>query len=423
MTKSLKFVFYKIQKLFRKISTIGVERLSEHIDQLLLKFGLLPKVSLPENTLIIVGQTLNHRVIRHAKIIKQNTSYPIAFLIGKNSPLLGLTDELGQIQIIRYRNFIHLKRFGKSLKNKNSVVYAFASKPSYPVVFIEESKLPFVYDPYDCFSIYYGKNPKTKWLIPEVAAEEYCIKNAKGLIARNPELREASKLFGTKNPNTILFLDYCDETRFMDIHPKNNKISFVYSGGIYGKHELKTSHGLTDFFDIIEKLDSQNIDFHIYPSPLLRKESYYDYVDAQQQYSHFFFHESISQQKLSEELSQYHFGILPHFRSEESNLSDEKLRTASSLKLFNYLEAGLPIIVSAELEFMAWLVKRYKIGFSIYKEDVADIKNIIQSCDYTELQKNVFEARQKLSYEHTSNRLINFLESKLFNELLYHNNL
>jgi hypothetical protein len=423
MIQSLKFVYYKLQKLFRKLSTIGVERLSEKIDSILLTFNILPSINLPDKALIFVGQTLNHRVIRHAKIISQNTNYDIIFLIGKNSPLLGLTSELANVRIIRFRNIIHLKRFGISLKSKNASVYAFASKPSYPAAFIKESKLPFVYDPYDCFSIYYGKKPAAKWLTPEVAGEEFCIKYANGLIARNPELREASRLFGIKNPNNILFPDYCDETRFIDSKLKKEEISFVYSGGIYGKHELKTSHGLTDFFDTIEKLDLQKIDFHIYPSPLLRKESYYDYIDAQQQYAHFHFHKSISQEKLSEELSQYHFGILPHFRSEKSNLSDEKMRTASSLKLFNYLEAGLPVIVSAELEFMAWLVKRYKIGFAIQKEDVVNLKKLVQAHDYCELQKNVLESRQKLSYHNTSKRFIQFLETKLFNSPSHHNNL
>ena len=99
------------------------------------------------------------------------------------------------------------------------------------------------------------------------------------------------------------------------------------------------------------------------------------------------------------------------------------MRTASSLKLFNYLEGGLPVIVSAELEFMAWLVKRYKIGFAIQKEDVVNLKKMVIAYDYRELQKNVIEARQKLSYHNTSKRLIQFLETKLFNAPSHHNNL
>jgi hypothetical protein len=90
---------------------------------------------------------------------------------------------------------------------------------------------------------------------------------------------------------------------------------------------------------------------------------------------------------------------------------DFKLDMCTSNKFFNYLEAGIPIIVSDELKFMSWIVKRYQIGIVVKKEELNNLKNIIFEHDYNQMIENVIKVREKLSFQYNNKRLLLFLNS------------
>ena len=49
----------------------------------------------------------------------------------------------------------------------------------------------------------------------------------------------------------ILFCDYCDNDYFVKTSEKNlNEIHITYTGGIYGKHMMKSSHGIENLFAV-----------------------------------------------------------------------------------------------------------------------------------------------------------------------------
>ena len=120
-------------------------------------------------------------------------------------------------------------------------------------------------------------------------------------------------------------------------------------------------------------------------------------------------HETVHQSKLAEELSQYDFGLIPFFFKDTIH-SWEKFKYSTSLKLFNYVEAGIPVISTKDIVFQSWIVERYGMGITINKTDVPNLKSIIEKIDYSLLLKNISENRPKISLSRHLPRLLKFYE-------------
>jgi hypothetical protein len=341
--------------------------------------------------------------------LKKYGSYKIIIAVHSGSSVADLDDSFYD-QLVTFRNKSHIKRLVVNAK-KLKLIYGFTSKPSYVRAAIESVSTKTLFDPYDCLIVYYGKYPKQRWMREEIVDEEFCFNNAKGVIARNLESKKSLEAYSIVNKKNIFFTDYCDGDYFINPERRNTStISITYSGGIYGRHMLKSSHGIENFFDFIDSMNEQSIDVHIYPSPHTKPEVYADYVEEAKRLKHLFLHKTVLQKNLSKEISKYYFGVSPHFKEESSAVSKDKLELGTSLKFFNFLEAGIPVLMSAEMKFMAWLVERYNIGIVFTKEDIPNLAEIIGKCDYEALQQNVIKVRERLSMKKNISRLIRFID-------------
>lgn len=409
----LKDLFYKHKNTGRKIVFFLKEKFTHVFDSILLKINWVDKsIShkiVTNKTIVVVGLELNHRVLKNIKYLKLNSDFTVILLLHRSSPTNDLEVSFYD-HLLRFRNKEHIKRL-LFCSNKLKLIYGFTSKPSYVKAAIANAKCKTIFDPYDCLVVYYGKNPKQKWMQKEIVDEEFCFQNADGILARNLEAKKSMQYYGVKREN-ILFSDYCDNDNFITPHKKKlSEISITYTGGIYGRHMMKSSHGIENFFDFIESMNKQEINLHIYPSPQTKPEVYYDYIEEAKRLKYLHVHKTALQKDLAGEISKYHYGVSPHFKEESSNVSGDKLRLGTSLKFFNFLEAGIPILMSSEMEYMAWLVKRYEIGVVFAKEDISKLGSIIRNIDYSQLQKNVIELREKMSMKKDVGRLINFIRS------------
>ena len=84
-------------------------------------------------------------------------------------------------------------------------------------------------------------------------------------------------------------------------------------------------------------------------------------------------------------------------------------------KMFNYIESGLPVIVTKELEAMANIVKKYQIGICVEYKDIKRLKETLKNIDYEKLQKNVKRAQENLSIGKITKELENFYEEIIKN--------
>lgn len=363
---------------------------------------------------VFVGEFLAPRIPRMAKWLKRaDPSFATLLLCHKSGFVEKFSNDSFD-QTILFRNEWHLRRIIRQLPSVY-IVHGFAPKSYFPNIARKMAKCPYVHDMQDVYSIYYGLNPTLNWLKKELPHEKECLEKANGIVAHSLEPNAAYGLFKTKQkPKTLFFPLYCDD----DVFQQNNKtldpdnIHLVYAGGVAGSHRNPKQYGNIQFHNLIKMLSDQKIHFHIYPSPSNIKADYEEYEKIAKSNSYFHFHNSVSQQQLSKELSQYDFGIHTGFVNEgEHKQSQLKYKYCTTLKLFNFIEAGIPVIISDNLTYQSWLIDRYSIGITIKKDDLLVLKRLVITYNYSELKQNLISSRKSLSLKKNSERLLNFYKT------------
>ena len=96
--------------------------------------------------------------------------------------------------------------------------------------------------------------------------------------------------------------------------------------------------------------------------------------------------------KLSESLKNFDFGIsLAAVDRDALDVRPLHFRTAVGTKIFAYLEAGLPIIVNKENEYIAHIVESNGLGFAVNTSEFGEISDRITAFDYAECIRNIKE--------------------------------
>jgi hypothetical protein len=405
-----------------KLKWFAYDKCTSVLDALLWFFAMPvaidSKIKKEDSKIIIyVGEFLPPRIARMAKWCKRYEPFTTVLICHKRGFVEKFSgDEIDYV--ILFRNEWHLKRIVKSLPGPY-VLHGFAPKSKYPDIALEASKKyhplsPVITDYQDVFILYYGLTSNLRWLKMELPYEKLCFQLSDGIIAHSMEPREGMKMWEINDKKKRLFFPlYTDNDYFQ--FPQNNlvmdDIHLVYVGGVMGSHRDKVHYGLTQFHWLIDYLTQQKINFHIYPSPSTLRIDYIEYEQIAKKNPYFHFHASVSQQDLSGELARYHYGMMPFFRV-NSGQSDIKYKYSTTLKLFNYLESGIPILTSSDIVYQSWLVERYKLGIAVpKKEDFADIRKLIGKVPYETQVKNLLESREKLSLKNHTPRLLDFYKS------------
>jgi hypothetical protein len=370
--RKLKVLWTKLRRELRARGTsVG--------DRLLHDMGIapsMPKESQQEEAyLLYVCELLPARAGRMAKWVARTSGDRIVLLCHRDGFIPAFANA-GFAQVLLYRNAWHLRRILKAMP-KPKLIHGFAPKSRYPDVArcaLQPQGIPYIHDLQDTLAVYYGTDVKQRWLREELPHERACMAGADGLIAHSLEPNEGFRRYGIARkdrPSTLFFPLYCDDDHFVDNMPKvsETEIHLVYAGGVAGSHRDPKHYGNIQFFGLIGTLTRQGLHFHIYPSPTNIRADVEEYEALARTNPRFHFHDPVPQERLAGELARYHFGILPFFK-ELSEQSAEKLKYATTLKLFNYLEAGLPIIVSRDLEYQSWILKRYGAGVAISMDEL-----------------------------------------------------
>jgi hypothetical protein len=408
-----------IHILLKKIRSAFLENTSSLWDLILMSLGI-PAQSFDNNDdkriILYIGEFLPPRIARLAKWTKKTGDYTTVLLCYKEGYFAKFSNE-GIDRTLLFRNKWHLKRIIKGIPTPY-IVQGFAPKSKAPYLAMQFFKryhpqTPFIGDYQDVLTTYYGTNPSKRWLKHELPYEKLCLEKADGIVAHSLEPCEGMKILKIKKKkNRIFFPLYCDNDTFKvpTLPFSSNNIHLVYAGGVAGSHRDKSHFGLIQFQWLIESLEKQKIHFHIYPSPTVDKADYAEYEQLAKTSEYFHFYNAVSQADLSNELSKYHYGVMPFFK-EMSQQSDLKYKYATTLKLFNYSEAGIPILVGKSILYQSWLVDRYKLGIAVDNMDgFRDLRKIIEKQPYNLQVKQVLEGREKLSLKTHIPRLIQFYQ-------------
>lgn len=250
-------------------------------------------------------------------------------------------------------------------------------------------------------------------------SEKFAFENSDGLI-----LSYSSEIFSIlkeKYKITAPILEFhqytCEEfiakNEKAKLSKRDNKIHLVFGGLVAPLRLPKKLFGDIQFQDLIDILSKQDIFFHVYLSPHLSLrtiwELFSEYHKISSKNALFSIKRGIPPDRAPEEFSMYDFGVM-FYLFEKGTCLKEHLSTRLPGKIFTYLEAGLPIIVSEELEYVADIVRKYEIGIVVSKDDINNLSEIINKYDYNKLRNNVKIAREELSMEKHIDRLITLYE-------------
>lgn len=309
-----------------------------------------------------------------------------------------------------YKNIEDLKGF---VKNRNPLFFYLKAGPNIDLYEVMKSKdALYIYDAYDFVGLRYG----IESISPEEReAEKYLLENTDAIIYKFPDylLDYYKDEAGYKITSpTLNYLDYCLPHLFAKNTKKREHWHIAYAGVLSSSKLPVNVYGNNQYFPFAEKICSQGINYHIFINKWQVSqniEDYKDYIDLMSNSDFFTLHQSENQGNLQEILSGFHFGVSFH---DFSVTNHKKMfgRTSIGNKLSTYLEAGLPIITSDNLEYNSAVVKDLGVGFDIPLNDLTSFKQIINDVDYKKMLRNVFKVRENdMSAQKNIHRFFEFI--------------
>lgn len=241
--------------------------------------------------------------------------------------------------------------------------------------------------------------------------EKYCFEHVKGIVHKGPA--DVIKYYRDNNFNifarTFQWYDHTDEDSFKtNDYPRNfnSGIHLVYTGNI----SQDPSIGYCYFPPLIDILETLNIHFHIYPNPIQYHKSQL-YLSLDQTNRYFHFHKPLPLNQLVKEISKFDWGVWIHSEEPSIRTTEIKAQTGIGNKIFTYLEAELPIIVSESRLFGKSIVLDNGIGISIGDSDWPRLKDMLNTINYEEMINNVNHFRSMKSLQRNSHKLLEFYQS------------
>lgn len=234
-----------------------------------------------------------------------------------------------------------------------------------------------------------------------------------------------------KNADTtskwVQFFCYPSQEFFTNRHSSNcsdKKNRLVFVGGVTpnnGRHPAEL-FGDSQLIDLAKIVVEQDIELDVYNNPLRGSYSsfssqYGEHLALSESYENYNFREGDLPDKIVSKIAAYDFGVMLYEWQAAFLLGEDHFRHIMPTKLFTYLEAGLPILVSEKLEAVSSFVEKNMCGARVSPSELRDLPGFIESLDYDALKAGVLATREALSMHKNMAKLISVYG---FDDLLCH---
>jgi len=247
------------------------------------------------------------------------------------------------------------------------------------------AKAPVVYDPYDCMRGMFRAGSEPPFF--ELIAERIGFAYADHICARSLEPLYLRRHYGYHMPATTYFPEYCwQPPARRELRPINeeNELHVVYCGGVWPEDRFPPAeYGYAQYIEVGRVLAEQRVHLHIYPAPTPANtdfESFFAlYLAETERNSFFHLHRPLPYEELMRVLPQYDAAMHIMGVSINENLgraTRSKLDYSTANKLFDYIEAGLPVIVHNG-KHQRGLVRHY--GYSVEISDLSALRTALRN--------------------------------------------
>jgi len=236
-------------------------------------------------------------------------------------------------------------------------------------------------------------------------SEKFACNHLEGLIYKDGGEWISKKLANSRTPN--LQVAPCPPKTYM-FKPNNlNHIAqykLVYAGQVCHSKMSTKLFGDIYYIPVIKELSSQDMHITVYNALHATQKHptdlYQEYINESNTNPNFDFKPGIPFPEIIKELNyNFHFGLIAYYFEHNLDVGNAHLSGTMASKLFTYIAAGLPVIVSARLGYMADFVSKENIGIVVDNDDIRNLNAILQSINYSMLQSNVLLAQEKFAID------------------------
>ncbi|MEA2049965.1 MAG: hypothetical protein U9O56_04470 [Campylobacterota bacterium] len=338
-----------------------------------------------------IGATPQARVYKQVKLLKEKYDVNISLVCFRYDELL-FNDLFDKTYVLKKGNPYN-KIESILVKLNPDIVHLFSDKFAIAEAIID-SKIPYVYDPYDYFLEQDGISNDTMMEHWKMMAQ-----NASGIVLRYDEsIKETKKFQYLQIEDTkpiIQLFDYACSDFFINKRTVSSRMDKVVHIGYLSSLDLSKETHIATQFNNVAKSISPYRGYDIFCSLWSDK---FDLLSVQYQNikekfrDNFNLYSALPQEQLNETISSYKYGSYIHDSSIDSDMP--YILKSVGNKIFNYIEAGLPIITTNEITASAKFIEQHKIGVNIKTMEM--FNDNIDSIDdnYEELLKTVYHKRE-----------------------------
>ncbi len=173
-------------------------------------------------------------------------------------------------------------------------------------------------------------------------------------------------------------------------------IRVVFAGNIIPRNQAhpKGMFPQRGLLDVCENLLGQGMHVDLLQDPYMPVDlglpGFEDYARLAGAFPRFGVMSGEAPDNLSQRLAPYDFALMAfRFDLDQSWRYPEGIKYGIGTRLFNYMEAGLPIIISAESGYMADLVEKNHLGIVVPWDEMGRVSEKIKAFDYPRAVENI----------------------------------
>lgn len=265
-----------------------------------------------------------------------------------------------------------------------------------------------VFDEYDVMVEMRRNIPKRT-----IDAEAFCLEHADGLCSRYVCMEYLVNAGYDICKKRIYFIDCChDFTNYSSLQKLDeDTLHLAFAGSLFSGKEYKTCKD-GRFLEYGILCEKNRIHLHLYPIQY-DESKLYEYIEMEKINPYFHLHHPVSPQKLAQELSQYDYGVdsvqlgALEYAEKVGSWNKEGCIYSSANKLYDYLDAGLPIVATLPVK-QAEMFERDGVLIRKYDEEI-DFDELRQKRD--KMKKKVTKIREKYRVSNQLHLLTEFYDS------------